>query len=143
MKKLIMLTTAAAFISTGVLAEHHKKSEMKYEKPELSGMFEGDEFMVTMAPQGYFAAAAKDSSVVFVIGKFGAKDGVFWIKDIMAPPNTSDEERACATENKGKYDYAMDGDTVSFTLKEDPCPNRVEALNGATMTRWTPPAPAE
>lgn len=140
MKRLFLFGAVASLAATSAVAEHHKKGEMKYEKPELSGMFEGDEFMVTMAPQGYFAAAAKDSGVVFVIGKFGAKDGVFWIKDIMAPPNTSDEERACVTENKGKYDYAMDGDTISFTLKEDPCPNRAEALNGATMTRWTPPA---
>ena len=141
MKKVVLLSAAASLAATAAFAEHHEKGEKKmHETPELTGVFMGEGFSATMAPQGVFAAADSESGVVFVIGKFGAKDGMVWFKDIMAPPNSSDEERACATENKGKYSYTMDGDTVTFALDEDPCPGRAEAIDGTTMTRWTPPA---
>lgn len=140
MKKAFLFGAAASLVVTGAFAAHHEKGEKEYEAPELTGVFEGDGFTATFAPQGVFAAAAKDSAVIFVIGKFGAKDGMIWFKDIMAPANASDEERACATENKGKYSYTMDGDTVTFAVVEDPCSGRAGNVDGTVLTRWTPPA---
>ncbi len=140
MKKTIVFGAAASLIATAALAEHHEKGEMKYETPELTGVFMGDGFSATMAPQGVFAAAGTEAGVVFVIGKYGAKDGMIWFKDIMPPADASDEEKVCATENKGKYSYTMDGDTVTFALDEDPCPGRAGNIDGVSMTRWTPPA---
>ncbi len=139
MKMMVCAGVLSLAISGVAYAEHHEKKEMKYDAPAFSGIYMGDGFSVSMSPKGLFAAADTETGVVFVIGKYGTKDGVAWFKDIMAPPDLSEEERTCVTENKGKYAYAMDGDTITFTLSEDPCAGRAEAVNGAVLTRWSPP----
>ena len=57
MKKALLAGAAASLAATGAFAAHHEKGEKMHEAPELTGVFMGDGFSATMAPQGVFAAA--------------------------------------------------------------------------------------
>lgn len=143
MRKSILLGAVASLIATAAVAEHHEKGEKKMmAPPELTGVFTTDEWTMTLMPEGLGVGVVNENNRAFAVIKHGSKDGKFWLKDIVSPSGSSEESAKCATENKGKYSYSVDEGVLSFTLIEDPCTNRAEALNGLSATEVETPEPA-
>ncbi len=139
MKKLLIAGAASLMAANVAYAEHHEKKEMEYAAPELTGAFSSpDGWVATFLPAGYLVVA-NDMGMAGFIVKYGASDGVLWFKNLTAPPDADEEGAHCSMTNKGKYNYAEDGGNLSFTLIEDLCAGRVEAVTGANLTRMEMP----
>lgn len=145
MKKLGIYATAGLFAATAASAEHHEKGDGKMmEAPELTGAFASEDgFVGTFLAPGYLVVADGGSGVAGIVVKYGAKDGVIWFKDLTPPPDADEAGAECAMSNKGKYNYAEEDGVLTFSLIEDPCAGRVEAVTGVSLTRMEMPEPAE
>ena len=140
MKKLLIAGAASLMVANVAYAEHHEKKDKEYAAPELTGAFESEDgYVGTFLPPGYLVVAT-DTGIAGFIVKYGAKDGLIWFKNLTAPPDADEEGAHCSMTNKGKYNYTLDGDALSFSLVEDPCAGRVEAVEAAALTLVEMPA---
>ncbi|WDI30041.1 hypothetical protein PUV54_08725 [Hyphococcus flavus] len=142
MKKILCVAAVSLAAVNVAYAEHHEgKKEKMMAPPELTGAFSSPEgWVATFMPAGYLVVA-NDMGVAGVIVKYGAKDGMIWFKDL-TPPSADEEAAHCAMTKKGKYSYAEDDGALSFTLVEDPCSGRAEAVAAASLSRMEMPEPA-
>lgn len=143
--KKILCAAAMSFAAINVAyAEHHESKEHKImEAPEITGVFTGDEGgVITFLPAGYVVIANDMGAAGFIV-KYGAKDGVMWIKNVTAPPDAEAESAECVVNNKGKYNYAEEDGVLTFTLIEDACAVRAEDVQSAVLTRMEMPEPEE
>lgn len=142
MKKILCAAAMSAAAFNVAYAEHHKGEEHKAaEAPEFSGAFTGEEGgVITFLPAGYVVIANETGVAGFIV-KYGAKDGEMWLKNVTAPPDAEAQGAECVVNNKGRYGYSEEGGVLIFTLIEDPCPNRAEAVTSAMLTRMETPEP--
>ncbi|GJL96040.1 MAG: hypothetical protein DHS20C05_24450 [Hyphococcus sp.] len=141
MKKLLFASVVSILTASAAYAEHHEKGAAEYAAPELTGAFKSEDgFIGTFLPAGYLVVSNEMGVAGFIV-KYGAKDGVLWFKNLTAPPDATPEGAECAMNNKGKYNYTEAEGNLTFSLIEDPCTARAEAVASANLMRMAMPEP--
>jgi hypothetical protein len=131
MKILLALTAAAAITGAASAAQDADA--------DLVGVWDGEDWVMTITPHGYMAAATKDGMVAAIL-QYTAEGGQVTARDVSPPPNSSAEAVACGMENDAVFTYAMDADEITFSIVSDPCESRAEAIDGTVLTRRAMPA---
>jgi len=65
---------------------------------------------------------------IVAIVHYEIKDDVITLIDIGG-------ENACPAEQKGIYNFTLEGTKISFKMKEDDCPGRSQTVDGMVLTK--------
>ncbi|MEE2526192.1 hypothetical protein V0U79_07420 [Hyphobacterium sp. HN65] len=131
----------AAIIALGlaasVQADHHGRGQEQLNG--FPGIYRAGFGTFTFTGDGYLSIVVNSSNVTAAIYRYSIDEGVMALRDISPPAFFPEEQAACALDNDGVYEITDRAGGFTFTLIEDPCPARVNLINGRDLDDYVRP----
>ena len=129
---IIALSTAAA-----VSADHHGRGQEQLNG--FPGIYRAAFGTFTFTGDGYLSIVVNSSNVTAAIYTYSIDEGMIGLRDVSPPAFFPEAQAACARENFGVYAITDREGGFTFTLVDDPCPARVNLINGQLLDDYIRP----